>query len=485
MTHINNAARKDWAACRDGIARRGWLAVLLVAVIVAPAAQAQRHSRRTYDRLSMSDLKTLQDSIVDVVEKVLPSTVAIRTYGGRRVLLPLSNGSGTIFRSNGYILTNYHVIEGAPSIKVILHNGAEYDAVVIQEDKRSDLAVLKIEADNLRAATFCNLSDVRIGHWAFAVGHPFGLSRLSDNTPSFTVGNISAMGRNLTEQLNPNGDSRYYGNLIETSATINPGNSGGALFNIDGDMIGVVTAIETESGVSEGLGFAIPISDRTRKIVASLEAGDEVLYGYLGVKLLTVEDGAASAMYTVRGKKVRGARIDNVEERGPARRAQLRADDVLIEFDGTPIENQDHLIRVIGSTPVGSLVSARYVRGRRERTTSVILAERPDTRAMMDIEGIAIPAVYNWRGAAFGEIPPALLRLANISPDDAGLLVVDVRPGSDAAKRGLERLQLVTSINGTRVKTLDQFQIVRDTATGPIAVRLDNDDVINFPRPNN
>lgn len=353
------------------------LHILAAMIFLAPVGSALRATADDYARLSRSDLKTLERSFSVLADEVGPSVVSIRTYHSPGdddfgVLRTLSQGTGVIIRKDGYVLTNYHVIEGANRFLVVLHNGREFDGDIVQTDSRADLAVLKIDAKHLKAARFGNLENVRVGHWAFAIGNPFGMANFDGRT-SFTVGNVSSIGKNLTGQLDPTGEkNRYYGNLIETSAAINPGNSGGPLFNIDGEMIGIVTAIETQSGASEGLGYAIPISNRTRAIIDKLVRGEEVRYGFLGVR---ITDGDIDRRYSVGGRSVRGALIASVSS-GPAKRAGIRADDIIIELAGTPIEDSDHLVRVVGWTPVGAEIQTRYVRRGEQYVAIVKLGDR-------------------------------------------------------------------------------------------------------------
>ncbi len=448
--------------------RRALVRCLCVVVLLATTtiAQAQR-----YQKLSRSDLKTLQKSFAGIAEEVRASVVAIRTYRGMRALY--SQGSGMVFRSNGYILTNYHVIEGATRIRVVLHNGIEYAASVMQRDERSDLAVIKIEEQGLQAAPFGDLNNVRVGHWTFAVGNPFGLSNFTGST-SFSVGNVSSIGRDLSDELDGS-QSRYYGNLIETSAAINPGNSGGPLFNIDGEVIGIVSAIETRSGVNEGVGFAIPISQRTLRIIEKLASGEEVRYGYLGVQ---IAESDAKRFHRVRDRHVRGARVDAVIRGGPADRAGLRGDDIIVSFDGEPIESRDHLVRVIGGVLPRTEIDIRYVRnGRQQRT-----------RATVDDRQVAMGGVRpeapmtNWRGAEFAELTDELKRRYGVRDAEVGLVVLDVHPASDAAKHGLEHGQVVMAVNGERVKTIEEFRKAYSLATDTIRLRLDNEQVIQFSR---
>lgn len=330
----------------------------------------------------LGDLKALERAFTKLADKVRPSVVAIRTYqasnsnsrAGRSVLRPDSQGTGFIIDPAGYIVTNRHVIEDANVVSVILDNGVKYDAEIVQADIRSDIAVLKIEAKGLKAVRLGDGGKLRPNQWVFASGNPFGLA-LADGRPSVSYGVVSAVGRQMTQRLVGNSNIQYYGNMIETSATINPGNSGGALFDIDGNAVGIVTAIETGSGLSEGRGFAIPMDRNIRRIIETLKSGEEVRYGYLGVTVQDVEKPVTSLV--VDSRTYRGALLKTINPTdGPAGVAGLRADDIVIEFDGAPIENSDHLVRLVGFTPVGTDVSVTFLRGRVKRKTTVTLGDR-------------------------------------------------------------------------------------------------------------
>jgi len=326
-------------------------------------------------------MKALERSFVELADSVRPTVVAVRAYQVRagkeadtRLKVPVSQGSGFIIDSNGFIATNMHVIDTAHVISVVLADGTAYDATVVQKDLRADLAVLSIDAKNLPAIRWGDAGKLRVNQWAFACGNPFGLANRTGQS-SITYGVVSALGRDMTERIAEDTNMHYYGNLIETSAAINPGSSGGPLFNLDGEAIGVVTAIQTSTGVNEGLGFAIPIDSNTRVILDKLKRGEAVRYGYLGVGVDDVEP-PTSARVSDMGR-ARGARITKVEpSNGPAALAGLHPDDVVIEFNGTPIENRDHLIRVVGFTAVGTEATLKYLRKRVERKTSITVGDR-------------------------------------------------------------------------------------------------------------
>lgn len=330
---------------------------------------------------SIVDLKALERGFVELAETVRPTVVAIRAYQVRagaepdtRLRVPISQGSGFIIDSNGFITTNLHVIDTAHAISVILSDGTSHDASLVQKDERADLAVLSIDAKGLPAVRWGDATKVRVNQWSFACGNPFGLANRTGQ-PSITYGVVSALGRDMTDRIAEDTNLHYYGNLIETSAAINPGSSGGPLFNLDGEVIGVVTAIQTSSGVNEGMGFAIPIDANTRRILDSLKRGEAVRYGYLGVGVDDVEPPTSTRVSDL--GRVRGARITKVEpSNGPAAIAGLNPNDVVIEFNGTPIENRDHLIRVVGFTPVGTQATIKFLRKRVERKATITVGDR-------------------------------------------------------------------------------------------------------------
>lgn len=334
------------------------------------------------NRNDIVDLKALQRAFTDLADQVRPHVVAIRCYETRKarsnqVKVPISQGSGFIFESDGFIATNNHVIEGSDAISIILANGLRYDAKLVQTDPRSDLAVLKIDETGLPAVTFDLDKKILVNQWAFACGNPFGLAFDNDGVPTITYGVVSALDRDMTQRLSGDSELHYYGNLIETSATINPGSSGGPLFDIDGNVIGVVTAIETTSGVSEGHGYAIPITRNTLRVLNTLKTGKHVEYGFLGVRVKNVDPPVSRRVAKM--TDALGAKIERVTiQDGPAARAGLRSGDIVIEFDGTPVRDSDHLVRLVQFTPVGHTVPLKFLRQSVKHATTVTLGNREE-----------------------------------------------------------------------------------------------------------
>ncbi len=350
----------------------------LLAAPWLPVASAEAPSR--YD---LADLKALQNAFVEVADEVRPSVVAIRTYTyrdpdnprSRKVPIPYSQGSGFVIDAKGYIATNYHVVEDSHVVVVIEPDGQKHEATITQTDLRSDLAVLKIDADHLEPVRFGNAGNVKVNQWAFACGNPFGLAN-DDGRTAVTYGVVSALERDMTERLHANPERQYYGNLIQTSAAINPGNSGGPLFDIEGRVIGVVTAIETSSGVSEGAGYAIPIDRNTRRVLDTLKAGRIVRYGYMGIRIEDVDPPPWRRVAQTRESS--GARISGTTPGGPADRGGLKSGDIILDYDGTPIRDTDHLVRLVQYTPVGSTVRVTYLRKQVKRTAEVMLGDRDE-----------------------------------------------------------------------------------------------------------
>lgn len=328
----------------------------------------------------IADLEAIEKAFVALARQVTPSVVAISTKNNRGAWsrdrgerkTPMV-GSGVIIDADGLILTNDHVVRSGDRVYATLSNGRRYRAKIVAHDERSDLAVISIKARNLVPADFGDLAEVRVGQFALAMGNPFGSAK--DGDPSLSYGIVSALGKSLREL--EEGDRRYYGNLIQTTADINPGNSGGPLFNIRGEVIGINTAIETRSGVSEGLGYAIPISHRTRRIIDTLASGEQVQYGFLGVNIETDE----RARRRVVGDNPWGVVVTKVWENSPAALAGLRKKDLILRFDSEPIKNQDHLIRMVGATPVGETVRLLIFRDDQEMIVRATLGERIVTLA--------------------------------------------------------------------------------------------------------
>jgi len=444
---------------------------------------------------SPSDLarvEQLQNTLAAVAEGVRPSVVVVRAArsievsdrGDDRATRPHDEvnrdragrrwsqerkfpavGSGIVIRADGLILTNEHVVARArpEDITCTLSNSETYRVQAVSSDPRRDLAVLKIDAQELTPARLGDLSEVKQGHFAIVMGNPFGSASDSHGRPAMSFGIISALGRGLTRQLDPMMTQRYYGNLIQTDARVNPGNSGGPLLNIKGEVIGLNTAISTRSGSSEGVGYAIPMSKRTREIIAQLARGEEVDYGFLGVGLRSAT--AADERGTATAPAIGGAVVASVEFGTPAAAANLQEGDVITSFDGQPVHDADELICLVGAARVGVRVNLTLYRGQHRLIVPIVPARRK----------MPAPSIFTWRGVTFAHADWEVCRTFKLPVDVRGAVVTEVEDESAAAKAGLEPGQVVCRIGDVKIHGIRKLpQITRELA-GPVDIEvLDN-----------
>lgn len=310
------------------------------------------------------------DSVVAVAAKVSPSVVFISTAATENDLLlgtqqVEGQGSGVIYRSDGYIITNNHVVSGAQQIYVKIGNEAAITGKVVGTDSESDLAIVKVNRKNLPAADFGDSSKIEVGELAVAVGAPFGLEK------TVTTGVVSALHRNSVAQ-NQAGQTVTYANLIQTDAAINPGNSGGALANARGQVIGINTLIRSTSGSSAGIGFAIPIG-YVKTTVKQLMAGKTVGHAFIGIVPAPVTQGGPHSVPGV----TEGAYVSRALEGGPAARAGIRAGDVIVEVGGSPVKVFEDLFATVRSHQPGDKVKVVFLRGKKRETVTVTLTSRP------------------------------------------------------------------------------------------------------------
>ena len=282
---------------------------------------------------------------------------------------PRSLGSGFVISDDGYVLTNNHVVEGADEILVRFPDRRELNAEVVGTDRRSDLALLKVEAENLPTVRLGRSEDLDVGEWVLAIGSPFGFDY------SVTAGIVSAKGRSLPTERNEN-----YVPFIQTDVAINPGNSGGPLFNLDGEVVGINSQIYSRSGGFMGVSFAIPI-DVAMEVVDQLKSGGRVSRGWLGVVIQEVSRDLAESFGL---ERPHGALVSEVAPESPAEESELQAGDVIIEFDGNPIERSSELPHYVGRTPANSEVDVTVMRGGERLELKVKVGELPDLEGAMN-----------------------------------------------------------------------------------------------------
>ncbi len=304
-------------------------------------------------------VKAGQEAVVEVAAKVLPSVVNIEVQYG---ILGKGIGSGFIYRSDGYIITNNHVVENASSIKVSLRDGSVHDAKVVGTDPETDLAVIRIDESDLPPVTLGTSSDLVPGELAVAVGSPEGFEG------SVTSGIISALNRNIYVP-----DAAPLLDVIQTDAAINPGNSGGPLCNSVGEVIGINTAIYSQSGGYDGLGFAIAI-DNAKPVIEQLIEKGSAVHPWLGFNGSTLDPETAKS-YDLPVDK--GALVRRVISGTPAEKAGLQAGDIIVAIDGSPVDSMDQVMLEIRKRKVGDSVTVTYYRGKEKRETTAVLEEKP------------------------------------------------------------------------------------------------------------
>ena len=350
-----------------------------------------------------------------------------------------SLGSGIMISKDGEILTNYHVVRNADTIKVKLADHTEYEARLIGKDDRTDLALIKIRRSggNLPFARLGSSSQLDVGDWVMAIGNPFGLEH------TVTAGIVSAKGRVI--------GAGPYDNFIQTDASINPGNSGGPLINAEGEVIGVNSAIFSQSGGNVGIGFAIPI-DLAKKIADQLRKHGKVVRGWLGVRVQDVTPTLASSVGLTRNPN-ETALVTEVAEKSPAAEASVKTGDIIVEFNGKPVPKSHDFPGVIADTTPGQKVTLKIFRDKKEQVVGVRIGElAEDSEANQQAEA---------RDAELG------LRVQRITPEAArrlglasakGVLVVEVQPGSPADQVGIEPADVIREVNQRAVSNVKEFE---------------------------
>ncbi len=363
-----------------------------------------------------------------------------------------SAGSGVIIDAKGHIVTNNHVVENATQITVTLSDKREFPGKVIGADPKTDLAVIKIEADNLPALKWADYEKLQVGDLVLAVGSPFGLSS------TVTLGIISALGRG-------NVGIADYEDFIQTDAAINPGNSGGALVNMHGDLIGINTAIFSRTGGSEGIGFAIPSSIAV-DIVDSLQKTGKVVRGWMGIAIQEITPALAKSFKIPEQRK--GVLISDVNDNGPSSAAGLQRGDVIIGFDEKEVHNVSQLRNLVARTLVGRTAKVKVVRDGKEQVMTVKIAERPPDEVLARREpGPAAapePAVKPpdnvLASLRVQALDPSTMSQLNLPGKTSGVLINHVEAGSPAEAAGLQRGDVIQEVNREVVKSLDDYQKV-------------------------
>lgn len=412
-----------------------------------------------------SIVKQFSSAIADVVEKANPAVVTItaervikiddqfRQFGDFPFFHPQlpdqeysshALGSGVIVDAKkGYVLTNNHVVENAKEIKIKLIDKRVIPAKIIGTDPKSDIAVLQIDVNNIQQIPLGDSDKLRVGEWVLAVGSPFS----ANLSHTVTVGIISALGRSY---VMPGND--HYENFIQTDAAINPGNSGGALLNLDGELIGINTAIAT-GGMgrsNRGVGFAIP-SNMIKKVMNDLIEKGYVVRSWLGVYIQPVDDKTARALDLSNRD---GALVSEIVPDSPADNAGMQIQDVIIEFDGKKITDPSHLKNVVSSTPPGKRSKLLIVRDGNRKTINITLEELEQ-----DAQTFATAINANMSlGIEVRNISSSLAERYEIDPESTGVLVTDIDKKSNAYEAGIRTGDIITRVGTKRVTSSKIFR---------------------------
>jgi len=368
-----------------------------------------------------------------------------------------SLGSGFIIdnRTNGdsYVVTNNHVIQDADEITVILQDNSRLDATLVGRDVKTDLAVLKVTTHRkLSSVRFGDSNKARVGDWVLAIGNPFGLGG------TVTAGIISARGRDI--------HSGPYDDFIQTDASINRGNSGGPMFNMDGDVIGINSAIYSPSGGSVGIGFSIP-SSGAKPIIGQLIKYGEVKRGWLGVHIQAVTGEIAD---TLGLDKPRGALVASIIKGGPAEKSGIKSGDVILEFNGREVPEMRKLPRIVAETEIDKPVRVTVWRDGKEHKLDVVVGKMDETKVAASLDGKATPEpkgadrMIDPLGLALAKITPTLRGQFKLDKEARGVVVTKVKPDGIAAEKGIRPGDLIVEVSQGEVTTPAQVIKTLDAA---------------------
>lgn len=373
---------------------------------------------------------------------------------------PTGSGSGVIISQDGYIVTNNHVIRGSDKIEVILNNQKSYTAELIGTDPNTDIALIKIEEKGLPFIKFVDSDAINVGDWVLAVGNPFGLNS------TVTAGIVSAKGRSI-DILRRNNASSPIESFIQTDAAINPGNSGGALVNPNGDLVGINTAISSQTGSYVGYGFAVP-SNLVKKVVEDIKKYGLVQRGYLGIEGMDLSDEALVREYNKRNgenlKSQPGVIIQRVTDKGGALDAGLEKGDIITEIDGVKITSFNKLTLAVGSKYPGDKVKVKILRNGKEREYTVTLR---DTKGNTTTRSLADLTVTEKLGAEF---EPLTDRQKVSFGIDSGVMVKGIEQGGKLSSIGISDGFIILKVNEKNVSKEDDIEKILKNHKGKVSV---------------
>ncbi len=419
---------------------------------VVPNSPASAQPATNIQHMPISSLP----SIANLVDRVSPSVVNIVVTTESGETTSEGQGSGFIINANLEVVTNYHVIEGGTNIDIEFNDGRSYPAEIIGTDEETDLALLQLQTDEkIPHVNFHQIKDLRIGDWVVAIGNPFGIGQ------STSLGVISAIGREKV-------DSGSYVDYIQTDATINRGNSGGPLFNLNGDVVGVNSAIYSPTGASVGIAFVIPHYTAER-IVTQLRKNGRVRRGYLGAGLRTAEYSIDGEPGFFKG----GATINDVLPGSPADIYGLQVDDIILDINGQVVKNSVEATRAIGRIQPGEVAKFIYERGEKTYALDVQIGERPEKyeiqRASAEVQGLppppppedkAKPKVNIDTGIHVLDISAEFRSAINMRPDQVGVYVEAVDPGTAAEQAGFKLGMVLLEADGQPIAEVAKWKSI-------------------------
>lgn len=421
-------------------------------------------------------------SFADLTEKLTPSVVNISSFSQSETEnsegnTPLSEslGSGFIIDGNGYIITNNHVVDKAESISVTLSDNTKTEARVIGKDPKTDLALIKIETKRpLNAVKFGDSDKIRVGDWVLAIGNPFGLGS------SVTAGIVSAKSRDI--------ESGPYDSFIQTDASINQGNSGGPMFNLQGEVIGISSAIFSTTGASQGVGFAIP-ANLAGWVISQLKEHGEVKRGWIGIKIQPNTPEIADSLGISANQ---GVVVSGVTEQGPAQKAGLQAGDIVLSFNRQPIDNTKNLSRLIAETKIGTPAPIEIWRSGQKQTLTVPIELMPEETPLSAAKETASDAAetpdngesLNIIGFTVKEISPELAERYKLAPSTSGVVVTDILPNSDASRKGIKIGDIIVKIDKRNIIGESAFhEYVNDARrenNRPVLLAIQGQEALHF-----
>ena len=392
--------------------------------------------------VNISTLQQTEKLPVSLAEDTDGETAAAQMDEDENPEVRQALGSGFIIDERGYIITNYHVIENASAINVVLFDNTEVEAEIVGGDEKTDLALIKIEPPfELDKVVFGNSDDLRIGDWVLSIGNPFGLGG------SVSAGIVSAKSRDIA--------AGPYDNFIQTDASINQGSSGGPMFNMKGEVIGINTALFSTTGANMGVGFAIPINT-AGWIVGQLEKNGEVKRGWIGV---TVKSNNKETARNLDLQDNQGVIVSSLNENGPAEKAGISVGDIIMSLGNTEINSSKDFSRLVAESPIGKDISLILLHNGKVETKSVKVEEMPaapsvatpkNPKKMSENDRMTYEI-----GIKMREITPEILQQFNLPISTIGLFVEGVEANSDAAKQGIKQGDIVLKINKQDVYTID------------------------------